>query len=86
MTGELDYPVATPMDVSPSIFRAQIIQTMAVRYLDHMKGVEPPFTMSEAYDAAMATWETDWPDDPNPRTLEAGIQAADDDLSYWNEE
>lgn len=83
---QLDYPVAAPEDIAPNIFRAQIIQTMATRYLNHMKGVEPPFTMEEALDAARATWGTEWPDDPAPRTIEAGIEAADDDLAYWNEE
>lgn len=82
----LDYPVAAPRGVAPIIFRSQIIQTMALRYFAYMKGVEPPFTMAEAHDAAMATWGSDWPSDPEPRTLEAGIEAAEDDLAYWNEE
>ncbi|WP_311270338.1 hypothetical protein [Sphingobium sp. WCS2017Hpa-17] len=86
MAEALDYPVAAPVDVDPVIFRAQIIQTMATRYMNHMNGVEPPFTMEEAYDAAMATWDTDWPDDPKPRTIEAAIQVTDDDLAYWVEE
>jgi hypothetical protein len=37
-------------------------------------------------DAAKATWDTDWDDDPKPRTIEAGIEAADSDLAYWVEE
>lgn len=83
---ELDYPVAAPEGIAPNLYRAQIIQTMATRYLAHMKFVEPPFTMEEALDAAKATWDTEWSDDPAPRTIEAGIEAADDDLAYWNEE
>ncbi|PZU65264.1 hypothetical protein [Sphingobium sp.] len=83
---ELDYPVAAPADVDPAIYRAQIIQTMATRYMNHMRDVQPPFTMEEAMDAAKATWDTDWDDDPKPRTIEAGIEAADSDLAYWVEE
>lgn len=83
---DLDYPVAAPPDVAPEIFRAQIIQTMALEYMSHMRGSPEPFTMGEAHDAAMATWETDWEFDPAPRTIEAGITEARNDLSYWNEE
>jgi hypothetical protein len=86
VTEALDYPVANPADVAPAIFRAQIIQTMANRYMIHMKDVDPPFTMEEAHDAAMATWGTDWPDDPKPRTIAAAIEVTDDDLAYWVEE
>jgi len=86
MSDELDYPVDAPAGVAPVIFRAQIIQNMALRYFNHMRDAPEDFTMAEAHQAAMATWETDWPDDPKPRTLEDGIQAADDDLSYWYEE
>lgn len=83
---DLDYPVATPPGYVPEIYRAEIIQGMALRYLNHMRGSPEPFTMSEAFDAAQATWETEWPDDPAPRTLEAGIEVADADLEYWFEE
>jgi len=83
---DLDYPVAAPANVAPAIFREQIIQTMALQYFHAMRGAEEEFNMGHAHEAAMATWETDWPDDPAPRTIEAGIQAAQDDLSYWGEE
>lgn len=74
---ELDYPVAAPVGVEPIIFRAQIIQNMAARY----KAAMPDMPDEAARDAAMATWETDWPDDPAPRTLEAAIECVDDDLA-----
>lgn len=82
----LDYPVDTPPGVAPVIFRAQIIQTMALEYFNHMRGAAEEFTMADAHEAAQATWETEWPTDPAPRTLEAGIRVSQDDLAYWNEE
>lgn len=85
MSEQIDYPVDTPAGVDPVIFRAQIIQNMALRYFNWMRGAPEEFTMAEAHQAAMATWETDWPDDPKPRTLEDAIQAVDDDLAYWGE-
>ncbi|MEE2741810.1 MAG: hypothetical protein VYA35_10660 [Pseudomonadota bacterium] len=86
MSDATDYPVATPDGMAPNIFRAQIMQTMALRYFNHMRGVDPPFTMEEAHEAAMDTWSTEWPDDPAPRTLEAAIEVTDGDLAYWVEE
>lgn len=65
---DLDYPVAAPEGVAPVIFRSQIIQRMALEYFNYMRGSPEDFTMAEAFDAAMATWETDWPGDPAPRT------------------
>lgn len=86
MLSELDYPVAAPDGVAPIIYRAQIIQTMALQYLKAMAGSPEDFDLSNAMEAAMATWETDWDDDPAPRTLEAGIEAANADLVYWAED
>lgn len=76
---DLDYPVAAPGDVDPRIFRAQLIQTMALRY---MRAV-PDLSLDEAMESAVATWETDWDDDPAPRTMTAAIEAVDSDLEYW---
>ena len=86
MTPTPDYPVDAPTGVDPVIFRAQINQTMAGRYSAAMNGSPEPFTQADAYSAAMATWETDWSDDPNPRTIEAALAEVDGDLSYWGEE
>jgi len=83
---ELDYPVQAVDGVEPTLVRAQIIQAMALQYFNFMRSAPEDFTMAEAFDAATATWETDWPDDPSPRTFEAAKQAVDDDLSYWGEE
>jgi hypothetical protein len=71
--------------ISP-ILRAQIIQTMAVTYVNAMKGSPEPFDLDDGMEAARATWDTEWDNDPAPRTIEAGIEAVNQDLQYWNEE
>ena len=86
MSEELDYPVAAPPDIPPVIYRAMIIQSMAMQYFKYMQDAPEDFTTGEAFDAAKATWETDWPDDPEPRTIEASRDVVNDDLAYWNEE
>lgn len=78
----LDYPVAAPEGISPVIFRAQILQNMALRYQQAVSGLD----QEEARDAAMATWETDWETDPKPRTLEAANEAVDSDLEHWGDD
>jgi hypothetical protein len=80
------YPVAALAGVDPMIFRHQILQTMALQYFNFMRGSEEEFTMANAFEAAHATWGTDWPDDPEPRTIEAAIAVCQDDLAYWGEE
>lgn len=82
---ELDYPVANPPDIAPPIYRAMIIQTMALEYLKAMQGSPEPFGLDHAFEAAMATWETDW-SDSGPRTIEMGVAEAQGDLAYWGEE
>lgn len=79
---ELDYAVAPPEGIAPVIFRAMLIQTMAFRY----RKAVPDLTYDEAYEAAKATWETEWDDHPAPRTLEAAQEAVDSDLAYWTED
>jgi hypothetical protein len=83
---EIDYPVAAPAGIEPIFYRQTIIQSMALQYFNYMRDAPEEFTMSEAFEAAHATWETDWPDDPAPRTMEAAREVVDDDLAYWNEE
>lgn len=78
----LDYPVAAPEGVEPIIFRAQLIQLLAMTY----KRAVPDLSDEEANEAALATWGTDWPDDPQPRALEAAVEAATEDLAYWGED
>lgn len=80
------YPVEAPAGVDETIFRHQILHNMALQYFNYMRGAPEEFTMVQVFEAALATWDTDWPDDPNPRTLEAARDVVDDDLSYWNEE
>jgi hypothetical protein len=78
----LDYPVAAPDGVEPIIFRSQIIQAMVVRY----RCAVPDLSFQEALEAALATWWTNWPTDPAPRTLEAAAEEVDGDLPYWGED
>lgn len=85
MDKELDYPVAAPKDVAPVIYRAMIIQSMALQFFKYMQGSPEEFTMDEAFDAAKAVWETEWSDDPAPRTIESSREAVNDELAYWNE-
>jgi len=81
MSGEIDYPVAAPDGVAPIIFRAQIIQHMMLQYKK-----AAALDDENAMAAAVATWETDWPDDPAPRTLEAAAEVVSEDLAYWEED
>lgn len=83
---ELDYPVASPDDIAPVIYRAMIIQAMAMEYMKAMRGAPEEFELTHAFEAARATWETEWEDDPAPRTIEAGLQEAQNDLDYWYED
>lgn len=85
---ELDYPVAPDAGVAPVIYRAMIIQGMALRYFQAMQGGPDAdeFTLENALEAAIATWETDWSSDPAPRTIDIGLKEVDADLQYWGEE
>ena len=65
---------------------ALIIQTMALEYFKAMQGGDDEFTLDEAFEAALATWGTEWDGDPEPRTLDRGIEAVHQDLVYWGEE
>lgn len=78
MSGYVDPPIA---EICP-ILKAQIMQIMAVTYVNFMKGAEPPFGLEEGMEAALATWDTPWDCDPKPRTIEAGIEAVNQDLEY----
>lgn len=80
-----DYPVASPQDIAPPIYRAMIICSMALQYLRAIAPSSVDFSLDEAFDAAHATWDTEWPDDPEPRTIEASRDVVSDDLAYWAE-
>lgn len=82
----VEVKVANPQDIAEPIYRAMILQNMALRYFEHMKGSPEDFTMGEAFEAAQATWDTQWPDDPAPRTMEAALDVVSSDLAYWVEE
>ncbi len=79
---ELDYPVAAPDGVHPRIFRAMLIQRMALRY---MKAV-PDLDLDEGMEAAIATYETDWDTDPTPRSYDQADEAVDSDLEHWGDD
>ncbi len=81
-----DYPVKPDEGVAPVIYRAIIIQPMAFEYLNYMKDAPEEFTLDEGFEAARNTWDTEWDCDPEPRTIADGIEAARQDLQYWNEE
>lgn len=83
---ELDYPVANPADIAPIIFRAMILHQMAMQYFNYMRDADEEFSLSDAFEAAHATWETDWDIDPAPRTLDAAREEVNNDLAYWVEE
>jgi len=68
--------------VDPLFAEAMLRQQMANWY----KAAVPDLSDDEAVAAATASWETDWPDDPAPRTFEAAKEVVRDDLAYWNED
>ena len=80
-----DYLVASLPDIAPPIYRAMIICSMALQYLQAIAPSSVDFSLDEAFDAAHATWDTEWPDDPEPRTIEASRDVVSDDLAYWAE-
>lgn len=82
----LDYPVAAEEGIAPVIYRAMIIQAMAMHYFKAMLGAPEPFTLDNGFEAAKATWETEWDTDPDPRTMDAAMEEVDNDLAYWNED
>ena len=85
MMSDLDYPVANPPDVAPVIYRAMIIQAMALEYFKLMRGSEEPFDLDDALAAAHATWATDWSNE-GPRTIEMGIDEAQGDFEHWGDD
>jgi hypothetical protein len=76
---DLDYPVASPADIAPPIFRAMLIQQMALQYMRRVPGL----SFEEATESAIATWGTDWDSDPEPRDYDDAIDAVESDLEYW---
>ena len=76
-----EYPCAPIEGVEPIFVPHMIKGAMACRYARAAR-----MSMDEAFTFAVATWETEWPSDPEPRTFEAAMEAVDGDLEYWNEE
>lgn len=69
--------------IDPVIFEAQIIQTMAARYIS----VVPTLSSLDAFAAAQATfdsWELNGGGDV--KTLEDAIEMVDEDIRNWSEE
>lgn len=75
----LDYPVAAPDDIHPRIFRAMLIQHMALIYMKQVPGIDLEYAM----EAAVATWGTDWDSDPEPRDYDDATDAVHSDLEHW---
>jgi hypothetical protein len=75
-----EHPTVAIEDVEPVFVRAMMIGAMATRY-----ATAANLSLEDAFPFACATWNTDWPDDPEPRTFEAARQAVNDDLEYWDE-
>lgn len=76
-----NYLMAEVPGVEPIFVRAMLIGASALTYLRAV----PDLTMVEAYEAATATWDTDWPVDPAPRDFAAAREAAESDLEYWED-
>lgn len=74
-----DYPMDIPDNIEPILFKSQILQAMTARY----RGAVPGLSDGDAFAAAVATWETEWPDDPGPRTMAAALEVVDEDLTEW---
>ena len=77
-------PSCAPVEgLDPMFLPAMLKGAMACRFC---RAVGPEMSIDQGMDAAIATWETEWPDDPEPRTFEAAMEAVDDELSCWTEE
>ncbi len=86
MSAALDYPAAPPAGIDPAAYRDTIIAAMQRRYkIALLADDEQAEVDEETRDMAMATWDTEWPDDPQPRDLKAAMDVVDDDLHYWAE-
>ena len=77
----VDYPMAEIPNVAPAFARQMMLQAMAAEYAkatgDALEDMMP---------AARATWDTDWESDPQPRTIQMAIEAAQSDLENWDED
>jgi hypothetical protein len=76
-----EYLCAPIEGVDPVFVPHMILGAMAVRY---MKAV-PGLSIDEAYDAAKATWDTDW-ETEGPRTFAMAEEEVDSDLQHWDED
>jgi hypothetical protein len=75
-------PTCAPIEGVDPIFVSHMIRgAMACRYARAAS-----LAFEDAVAAAQATWETEWPDDPEPRTFETANEAVDADLEYWGED
>ncbi len=75
-------PICAPIEgIAPYIVPYVLRAAMAARYAEGGS-----LSIDEAFAAAIATWDTEWADDPAPRTIELAIQAADDDLECWDDD
>lgn len=72
-------PTCDPIDgVDPTFIPIMLRGAMACRYI-RQTGI----AYADAVAAAIATWDTEWPSDPEPRTFDHAIEAVDSDLEHW---
>lgn len=73
-----EYPCAPIEGVAPIFVPHMLKGAMALRYMRFAN-----CTYEEGVMHAIATWDTDWESDPEPRTFDLAKQAVDDDLECW---
>lgn len=76
-------PICAPIEGVNDVFVPAILkQYMALLYMQAV----PDLTMDQALESAVATWETEWDDDPEPRTYEHAREAVVSDLQHWDDD
>ena len=75
-----DTEIAAIHGVNRLLWKPMLLHAMAGRYCQQAQ-----LCPSEGMDAAVATWETKWDDDPVPRTMQMALDAVDSDLQHWRD-
>lgn len=76
-----EYAIEPIEGVDPALIPHMMLGAMAARYARQAQ-----IEMSDAFEAARATWHTEWDSHPRPRTMQDALDAVDSDLEYWDEE
>lgn len=72
--------IAAIHGVNRLLWMPMLLHAMAGRYCQQAQ-----LCPSEGMDAAVATWGTEWEDDPAPRTMQMALDAVDSDLQHWRD-